>query len=111
MTDTGTASPEPTELDQTRQRELQILSEDAVLRGHPHGDEQCKNCLYYLDVDASISYCWHPKLRVLAGQDWWCQWWEEIPAEALARPLSRFRRILLPPLAPPVLPRENAELR
>jgi hypothetical protein len=53
-----------------------------VLKAHPHGDEQCKNCLYYLDVDDSISYCWHPKLRVLVGQDWYCQWWEEILAEA-----------------------------
>ena len=84
MTDTGiaAAAPEPTELDETRQRELRILGEDAVLKGHPHGDERCKNCLYYLDVDDPISYCWHPKLRVLVGQDWYCQWWEEILAEA-----------------------------
>jgi len=82
MTDSGMPAPEPTELDETRLRELQILSDDAVLKGHPHGDERCKNCLYYLDADDSICYCWHPKLRVLVGQDWWCQWWEEIPAEA-----------------------------
>jgi hypothetical protein len=82
MTDIGVAPPEPTELDQTLLRELQILAEDAVLRGKPHGDELCKNCVYYLEEDESISYCWHPKLRVLVGQDWWCQWWEEIPAEA-----------------------------
>jgi hypothetical protein len=37
------------------------------------------NCLYYLDNDSDLSYCWHPKIRVLVGTDWWCQWWEEIP--------------------------------
>jgi len=82
MTDTRIAAPEPTELDETAQRELRILAEDAVLKVHPHGDERCKNCLYYLDVDDSISYCWHPKLRVLVGQDWYCQWWEEILEQA-----------------------------
>jgi hypothetical protein len=20
-----------------------------------------------------------PKLRILVGHDWWCQWWEAIP--------------------------------
>ena len=40
MTDTEIAAPEPTALDQTRQRELQLLSDDAVLKGHPHGDER-----------------------------------------------------------------------
>ena len=28
-----------------------------------------------------LSYCWHPKVRILVGGNWWCQWWEEIPAE------------------------------
>jgi len=28
-----------------------------------------------------ISSCWHPKLRVLVGGQWWCQWWEAIPPE------------------------------
>ena len=23
-------------------------------------------------------YCWHPKLRILVGAQWWCQWWEVI---------------------------------
>src|SRR5450759_928715 len=57
MTDTGIAAPEPTELDETRQRELRILSEDAVLKGHPHGDELCKNCLYYLDAHLVFTAC------------------------------------------------------
>ena len=32
----------------------------------------------YLDTDEKIAYCWHPKLRILVGTDWWCQWWEKI---------------------------------
>ena len=73
--------PEPTEVDELKNRELQHLVEDAVLRGKPYGDERCGNCLYYLDTDADLSYCWHPKVRILVGDDWWCQWWEQIPED------------------------------
>ena len=58
------------------------MVQDNVLKGQPYGDERCDNCLYYMNPDETISYCWHPKLRVLVGQDWYCQWWEEILAEA-----------------------------
>jgi hypothetical protein len=54
------------------------MIEDNVLKGVPYGDEKCGNCLYYLNTDEKIAYCWHPKLRVLVGFDWWCQWWEKI---------------------------------
>ena len=78
---TGLSTPEPNEVDEQKNRELMHLREDSVLRGKPYGDEKCGNCLYYLDSDDDISYCWHPKLRILVGADWWCQWWEEIPAD------------------------------
>jgi hypothetical protein len=74
-------APEPQEIDEELSMKLGHLKEDAILRGKPNGDERCDNCLYYLDTDQDISYCWHPKLRVLVGGDWWCQWWEETPAE------------------------------
>jgi hypothetical protein len=73
--------PEPTEKDERLSVELRHLAEDAVLKGKPNGDEKCANCLFYLDSSEAISYCWHPKLQILAGGEWWCQWWEEIPAE------------------------------
>jgi hypothetical protein len=73
--------PEPTAADEERSIELRHLAQDAVLRGKPNGDERCDNCLFYLEPAEGISYCWHPKLRVLVGAQWWCQWWEEIPAE------------------------------
>ncbi|MHB2022221.1 MAG: hypothetical protein ACYCO3_02635 [Mycobacteriales bacterium] len=70
--------PQPTAVDEDRARELAHLTQDAVLRGKPYGDERCGNCLYYRDSDADLSYCWHPKLRILVGADWWCQWWEAL---------------------------------
>ena len=78
-------APEPQEIDEELSMKLGHLAEDAILRGKPNGDERCGNCLYYLDTDKDISYCWHPKLRVLVGGDWWCQWWEEIPRPEPAR--------------------------
>ncbi len=74
--------PEPKEIDEKLSMELQILSSNAVLKGHPSGDEKCETCLYYLDPTAEISYCWHMKLRILVGAEWWCQWWEEIPEDS-----------------------------
>jgi hypothetical protein len=70
--------PEPKEIDETRSMELRILADNAVLRGKPSGDERCDNCVYYLEETADLSYCWHPKLRILVGADWWCQWWEHV---------------------------------
>jgi hypothetical protein len=73
--------PEPKEVDEQNALLLQHLIEDSILRGKPNGDERCRNCLYYLNPDEGLAYCWHQKLRILVGEDWWCQWWEEIPAE------------------------------
>jgi hypothetical protein len=74
-------APEPKPIDEELSVKLGHLAEDAILRGKPNGDERCDNCLYYLDTDKDITYCWHPKLRILVGGDWWCQWWEEIPED------------------------------
>ncbi len=75
------AIPEPKEIDEKLSIELRHLADNAVLKGKPQGDEQCENCLYYLENTAEVSYCWHPKLRILVGADWWCQWWEKIPED------------------------------
>jgi hypothetical protein len=73
--------PAPKPIDEQRALELKHLAEDAILRARPNQDESCRNCLYYLNPDEELTYCWHPKLRLLVGADWWCQWWEAIPAE------------------------------
>jgi hypothetical protein len=79
MADYVIPDPEPKEIDEKLAMELSHLKSNAVLLGKPSGDEQCDNCLYYLENTADISYCWHPKLRILVGAEWWCQWWEAIP--------------------------------
>ena len=79
MSDYVIPDPEPKEIDEKIWMELQILSSNAVLKGHPDGSERCKECLYYLDETTDFSYCWHMKLRILVGEDWWCQWWEARP--------------------------------
>lgn len=82
MSDYVIPEPEPKEIDEKLSMELQIMASNAVLRGHPSGEERCDNCRYYLDETSDLSYCWHPKLRILVGGSWWCQWWEEIPADS-----------------------------
>ena len=74
--------PEPKEIDEKLSMELRHLAENAVLKGRPSGEEQCQNCRYYLEPTAYISYCWHPKVRILVGDEWWCQWWDAIPDES-----------------------------
>lgn len=71
-------APEPKEIDEELSVQLGHLAEDANLRAKPNGEERCNNCLYYLQPEKELSYCWHPKLRLLVDGRWWCQWWEEI---------------------------------
>jgi hypothetical protein len=82
MADYVIPEPEPKEIDETLSMELRHLASNAVLKGKPSGNEQCENCRYYLEPYNDISYCWHPKLRVLVGSEWWCQWWDAIPEDA-----------------------------
>jgi hypothetical protein len=82
MADDDLPLPQPKEIDEKLSLQLRHLAEDAVLRGQPNGpngEERCDNCLYYLNPDEKISYCWHQKLRILVGATWWCQWWEKLP--------------------------------
>ncbi len=81
MSDYEIPPPEPKEIDEKLWLELKDLSSRATLKGSPSGEEKCDNCLYYLNVEDQISYCWHPQLRILVGAEWWCQWWEAIPEE------------------------------
>jgi hypothetical protein len=76
VSDHVTAQPEPQEIDERISMELRILSTDAHLKGRATGDERCETCIYYLEPTADISYCWHQKLRILVGADWWCEWWD-----------------------------------
>jgi hypothetical protein len=79
MSDYVIPHPEPKEIDEKVSMELRILSSNSGLKGRSSGDERCDNCRYYLEPTADISYCWHQKLRILVGADWWCQWWDQDP--------------------------------
>jgi hypothetical protein len=78
MTYEDMPKPEPKEIDEQNWVVLGHLISNEVLRGRPQGDERCDNCLYYMDPSTDISYCWHPRVRILVGDQWWCQWWEPI---------------------------------
>lgn len=82
MADYVIPEPEPKEIDEKISMELRHLASNAVLIGKPSGAEKCENCRYYLEPTAELSYCWHPKLRILVGAQWWCQWWDAIPDES-----------------------------
>ena len=69
MSDYEIPKPEPKEIDSKKWLEWKDVMERATLRGHPYNDERCDNCLYYLDPDEEISYCWHQTLRILVGAD------------------------------------------
>ena len=52
------------------------VERESKLRTSANGDQRCDNCKYLVGVYKSIGYCNHPKLELLVGVDWWCQWWE-----------------------------------
>jgi hypothetical protein len=52
------------------------IQREAKLKGSPNGDQRCDNCKYYVAEYKKIAYCNYPKLEMLVGWDWWCQWWE-----------------------------------
>ena len=80
MASDATAPLEPQVEDETISMDLRRLSADAGLKGMPAGDQRCENCAFYLEETADISYCWHPRLRILVGAEWWCGWWEPPPS-------------------------------
>ena len=52
------------------------IERESKLRASANGDQQCDNCRYLVGVHKAIGYCNYPKLELLVGVDWWCQWWE-----------------------------------
>ena len=78
MSDYVIPPPEPKPIDEKNWLELKDKLERATLKGKPMGEERCDNCLSYHEPEKKLAYCWHPKLRILVGADWWCQWWEKI---------------------------------
>jgi hypothetical protein len=63
-------------VDEEKFKESQRVAKVSALRGTPLDDDRCANCYYYLEPDAALSFCWHEKLQILVGADWWCHYWE-----------------------------------
>ena len=68
-------SDEPA-VDEAAFKAVQRLIRLTALRGSPMEGDSCGNCHYYLEPGEPMAFCWHEKLHVLVGDDWWCQHWE-----------------------------------
>jgi len=66
---------EPT-VDEARFNETQRTRKLTALRGVPLDGDSCATCYYYLEPGADLSFCWHEKLQMLVGSQWWCHHWE-----------------------------------
>lgn len=64
------------QVDEVRFGEAQRVVKVAALRGTPMDDDRCANCFYYLDPTEPLAFCWHEKLQMLVGSEWWCHYWE-----------------------------------
>jgi hypothetical protein len=72
--------PEPTEEDERLALDFIRIKDETSLKGTPEGDQRCDNCHFYLEMSEDISYCWHDKLEIMVGGEWWCDRWEAIDA-------------------------------
>lgn len=64
------------QVDEQKFAAAQRLVRLAALRGSPLEGDSCANCLYYLEPENDIAFCWHEKLQTLVGSQWWCHYWE-----------------------------------
>lgn len=65
------------QVDEAAFAEAQRVVRLTALRGTPVEGDSCDNCRYYLAPGEPLAFCWHEKLQILVGREWWCQHWEE----------------------------------
>jgi hypothetical protein len=63
-------------VDEERFAEAQRLLRLSALRGSPLEGDSCANCYYFLEPESDLAFCWHEKLQMLVGSQWWCHYWE-----------------------------------
>ena len=63
-------------VDEARFASAQRAAKVSALRGSPLDGDHCGTCFYFLEPGAELSFCWHEKLQILVGGDWWCHFWE-----------------------------------
>lgn len=78
LPDPDVPDAQPTEKDEKLALEFMRIKDETNLKGRPEGEQRCDNCHYYANPEQGISYCWHPKLEIMVGKQWWCDRWEEI---------------------------------
>jgi hypothetical protein len=64
------------EVDEARFQQAQRARKISALQASPSDGDCCGNCLYFLEPDGELSFCWHEKLQILVGANWWCHYWE-----------------------------------
>ena len=64
------------DIDEARFGAAQRVIKLAALRGSPMEEDRCGTCLYYLEPDDNLSFCWQEKVQILVGSQWWCHFWE-----------------------------------
>ena len=63
-------------VDEARFADFQRVVKVAALRGTALEGDSCRECYYYLERGADLSFCWHEKVHILVGSNWWCHFWE-----------------------------------
>jgi hypothetical protein len=66
------------EVDEAKFQAAQRVAKVSALRATPLDGDRCGTCFYYLEHDSELSFCWHEKLHILVGAEWWCHYWEMI---------------------------------
>ena len=64
------------EVDEQKFQQAQRALKISALQAHPSDGDSCRSCLYYLEPASDFAFCWHEKLQILVGADWWCHYWE-----------------------------------
>ena len=64
------------EVDEQKFQQAQRALKISALQPAPSDGDSCHDCLYYLERDDELAFCWHEKLQILVGATWWCHYWE-----------------------------------
>jgi hypothetical protein len=64
------------EVDEARFQQAQRALKISALQAAPSDGDSCSTCFYYLESGRELAFCWHEKLQILVGSDWWCHYWE-----------------------------------
>jgi predicted DNA-binding transcriptional regulator YafY len=66
------------EVNEAEFNKAQRIVKVSALRGSPIEGDSCANCYYYLEPGADLAFCWHEKLHIMVGSQWWCHYWEMV---------------------------------